>query len=165
VWEELATDAVFLLVPSGHPAAALDEVELARFADARWVATPGDGCFGDCFTTACAAAGFTPSILYEVDVGSCADLVAAGRAVGLCQPTFRLVPGVRTVPIVGAPLRWRQLLGWHRHAPAATMSDLIVHHARAAYAEAVAGAPAYRDWLSTHPGYGPVRVTGSSTVD
>jgi DNA-binding transcriptional LysR family regulator len=156
VWEVLATDAVFLLVPREHPAAGRDEVELARFADTRWVATPGDGCFADCFTAACAGAGFTPSMIYEVDVGSCADLVAAGRAVGLCQPTFRLVPGVVTVPIAGTPLRWRQLLGWHRHGPAAALAGLVAGYARAAYAEAVAGSPGYRRWLSAHPGFGPL---------
>ena len=74
---------------------------------------PGDGCFGDCFAAACARAGFTPRTMYEMDVGSCIDLVQAGHAVGLCQATFRRVHGLATVPIAGAPLRWRHLLGWH----------------------------------------------------
>ncbi|MGH3716445.1 MAG: LysR substrate-binding domain-containing protein [Micromonosporaceae bacterium] len=156
VWRVLAVDPVFVLLPEKHPLAGEPEVELALLADARWGATPGDGCFGDCFVKACAAAGFSPRPLYEADVAGCTDLVLAGEAVALCQPTFRLTPGLVTVPLAGTPLRWRHLIGWHPQAPAAVLGDRIAQHAVAAYQEAVDRSPRYTRWLREHPGFGAV---------
>ena len=156
VWRALAVDPVFVLLPEEHPLAGRPEVELAWLADARWGATPGDGCFGDCFARACAAAGFAPRPLYEADVAGCIDLVLAGEAVALCQPTFRLTPGLVAVPLAGTPLRWRHLIGWHPEEPAAASGDHIAGHAVAAYREAVRRTPRYARWLTEHPGFGAV---------
>lgn len=154
VWRSLAIDPVFVLLPEDHPLAGCDEIRLADLADARWGATPGDGCFGECFARACAENGFTPKPMYEVDVTGCVDLALGGKAVVLCQPTFRLVPGLVSVPLAGAPLRWRHLLGWRPDSPAASHAPLVTRHALATYREAVARSPRYQQWLQRHPGFG-----------
>ncbi|WP_412540011.1 LysR family transcriptional regulator [Longispora sp. K20-0274] len=154
VWRQIALDPVFVLVPDAHPASGWAEVELAELADARWLATPGDGCFAECFAAACVRAGFTPQEMYETDLAGCYDLVAAGDAVALCQPTFRLVPGLSAVPLVGAPLRWRHMLGWHPESPVADVAERVVAHAVAAYAEVAGRSAAYQAWLARNPGYG-----------
>ncbi|MGC7101940.1 LysR family transcriptional regulator [Amycolatopsis lurida] len=153
-WRTLATDPVFVLLSDDHPLAGAQEVDLADLADAHWAATPGDGCFGDCFAAACARAGFSPRSLYETDVTSCIDLVESGDAVVLCQPMFRRMPGVRAVPIAGNPLRWRNLLGWHPEAPAAGFAARLLELARAAYRDVTARSPRYAAFLREHPEFG-----------
>lgn len=151
-WELIADAPVFVLVPAGHPLAGAGEVELSELADATWAATPGDGCFGDCFAVACARAGFTPRPMVETDVGGCIDLVRSGGAVALCQPTFRGSPGVVVVPLAGAEdLRWRHLIGWRPGSAADRVADEVVAHAQAAYAEAVGFSRTYTAWLRRHP--------------
>ncbi|MEV4755010.1 LysR family transcriptional regulator [Micromonospora sp. NPDC049559] len=153
-WRAVSVDPVFVLLPEAHPLADRDEVHLALLGEERWVAAPGDGCFGDCFAAACARAGFTPRKVYETDVLSGLDLVEAGEAIALCQATFRPVSGLVTRPLAGAPLRWRLLLGWHPDAPAARTGDRVFGHATAAYVDSLARNPGYRAWLSRHPNFG-----------
>jgi DNA-binding transcriptional LysR family regulator len=153
-WRLVATDVVGVLLPASHPLAGGREVNLADLADARWAATPGDGCFGDCFAAACARAGFTPKPMYETDVRDCFDLVEAGQAVVLCRLTVREFPGVRTMPLAGAPLRWRHLLGWHPEAPAANLADRVYRHAIGAYLDSLSHSPRYAAWLAEHPRFG-----------
>jgi DNA-binding transcriptional LysR family regulator len=159
-WLPLATDAVFILLPGGHPLAGKDEVDLSDFADAQWAVVPGDGCFGSCFTAACARAGFTPRHVYEGDHGACLDLVEDGAAVALCQSSFRPRPDLVPVPIAGSPLRWRHLLGWHPASPAAGHADEIATHSVAAYQDAIARLPRATKWLLRHPGLG-ITASGS----
>ncbi|MEU4221923.1 LysR family transcriptional regulator, partial [Actinoplanes sp. NPDC026623] len=120
VWLPVCVDPVWVLVGAEHRLAGRDEVPLAEFAGEKWATAPGDGCFNDCFATACARAGFTPLPPYEMDVGSCIDLVAGGAAVVLCQGTVRPLPGVVALPLEGSPLRWRHLLGWDPAGPSPT---------------------------------------------
>ncbi|HEX5596965.1 MAG TPA: LysR family transcriptional regulator [Micromonosporaceae bacterium] len=154
VWRTVSVDPVFLLLSEAHPLADREEVDLSGLAGEQWVAAPGDGCFGDCFAVACARAGFTPRGIYETDVRGSMDLVSAGGAVGLCQATFRPVPGLVTRPITGTPLRWRLLLGWHPDALAAITAERVFDHAVATYEAVVEQTPHYRAWLERHPGLG-----------
>ncbi|MET7335198.1 LysR family transcriptional regulator [Nonomuraea sp. NPDC005650] len=151
VWETISLDPVFCLVGEDHPAAKEKEVELADLAGEQWAVTPGDGCFADCFATACARAGFTPGTIYETDVSTCAHLAQVGRAVVLCQATHQPAQGLSMVPLAGAPLRWRQLLGHH---PTASEADWVVSQAKQAHTDAVRRSPVYHDWLVRNPGYG-----------
>ena len=160
-WQVVAVDTVFVLLPEAHPLAAGDEVDLADLSAVQWVAAPGNGCFSDCFAAACARSGFTPRKVYETDVQGCLDLVESGDAVALCQPTFRLVAGLTTRPLAGAPLRWRQLLGWHRDGPAATIAHRVLSHAREAYRDSVRRNPAYAAWLERAPAFGAPHVLAS----
>jgi len=155
-WRVVSVDPVFLLLPEGHELAEREEVRLAELAEAQWVSAPGDGCFGDCFAAACAREGFTPRTMYEMDTGGCIDLVQSGHAIGLCQATFRRVHGLTAVPIAGAPLRWRHLLGWHPDSPAADFADTVLDHAAAAYHDAAQRNPRYARWLEKNPQFGSV---------
>jgi hypothetical protein len=160
-WRTLAVDAVFVLMPEAHELATREEVELADLGGAQWVAAPGDGCFGDCFAAACARAGFTPRKMYETDIRGCIDLVETGDAVALCQPTFRPVAGLVTRPLAGAPLRWRQLIGWHPESAAAAIADRVLEYATEAYLDSVQRNRAYARWLARNPTFGaPHAVPG-----
>lgn len=92
VWEVVGVDPVFVMLPEDHPLAGEEELDLASLADQCWADVPGDGCFADCFATACARAGFTPVSVYETDTSSVVHLVQVGRAIGLCRATFPPVP-------------------------------------------------------------------------
>ncbi|MEW2272713.1 LysR family transcriptional regulator [Streptomyces griseofuscus] len=112
VWELIAVDPVFVMLADGHRLAHGREIELAALTDEQWACVPGDGCFADCCTAACARAGFTPRRMYETDTASCVHLVQVGRAVGLCRATFPPTPGLAIRPLARTPLMWRHLLGW-----------------------------------------------------
>ncbi|MFI5657442.1 LysR family transcriptional regulator [Streptomyces sp. NPDC051684] len=135
-WREIALDPVCVMLPDGHPEAHRGEVDLAALAAEAWACVPGDGCFADCFTAACARAGFTPRRMYETDTASCAHLVRVGRAVGLCRATFPPTPGITVRPLAGAPLLWRHLLGLHPGAQHPDTAALLFAQARAAHADA-----------------------------
>ncbi|MGW4319469.1 LysR substrate-binding domain-containing protein [Streptomyces sp. NPDC004684] len=160
VWQEFAVDPVFVMLPEAHPLARAPEVELAELADEEWACVPGDGCFGDCFTAACARAGFAPGRMYETDVVSCAHLVQVGRAVGLCRATFPTTPGIATRPLAGTPLRWRHLLGWHPATQRAETAATVLSQARTAHTDAAARSESYADWLAGG-GSGAPGLTGT----
>ncbi|MFF0740005.1 LysR family transcriptional regulator [Streptomyces sp. NPDC004111] len=155
-WEVLGTDPVFVMLAEDHPFAGERELELSRLSGECWTDVPGEGCFADCFTAACARAGFTPIQVYETDTASCVHLVQVGRAVGLCRATFPPTPGLVTVPLAGAPLAWRHLLGWHPGAPAAEAARAVAGYTATAYGEAIARSATYTRWLTADscPGFG-----------
>ncbi|MFI6939241.1 LysR substrate-binding domain-containing protein [Streptomyces sp. NPDC050418] len=150
-WHEIAMDPVFVMMPEGHPLAARAEIELVDLAAEDWACVPGDGCFGDCFTACCAAAGFTPHRLYETDVSSLVHLVQVGRAVGLCRATFPPTPGIVSRPLRGTPLAWRHLLGWHPVSQDADLARTVLAQARMAHAAVAARSSSYTEWLAKHP--------------
>ncbi|MGY0492373.1 LysR family transcriptional regulator [Streptomyces sp. WG-D5] len=139
-WREIAPDPVCVMLPEGHPAAGLPRVDLAALAAEAWACVPGDGCFADCFTAACARAGFTPRRMYETDTASCAHLVRVGRAVGLCRATFPPTPGIAVRPLTGTPLLWRHLLGLQPGTQHPDIAALVLAQARGAHADAARAA-------------------------
>ncbi|NUT48905.1 MAG: LysR family transcriptional regulator [Saccharothrix sp.] len=155
-WHVIAVDPVFVLMPEDDPFTLLDEVQLGALSDTQWAVVPGDGCFGDCFVAACSRAGFTPRTMYEVDINSCIDLASTGDAVALCQPTFRRTPGLAAMPLAGAPLRWRHLIGWDPESQAAAFGPQVLRYAAEAYRETADRNPRYTRWLRSHPEYGAV---------
>ncbi|MEV7967367.1 LysR family transcriptional regulator [Sphaerisporangium sp. NPDC088356] len=155
-WSVVGADPVFVLLRKDHPMAGEKELELSDLADEAWAVAPGDGCFADCFAGTCARAGFVPKTMYETDVGTCLHLVKVGKAVALCQATFELTAELVMMPIAGAPLRWRHLLGWHSDSIAARAAPSLAHHAREAYADAIGRSSRYTDWLVANPEYGAV---------
>jgi DNA-binding transcriptional LysR family regulator len=154
VWQTVAVDAVCVLMPEDHPSAKGVDVDLAELASEQWVGSTGDGCFADCFAAACARAGFTPRRVLETDVRGCVDMVESGGTLGLCQPTFRPPTGLTQRPMRGAPLRWRQVLGWHPDSPAARGADQLMAMAEDAYQEVVARNPNYVEWMTEYPHLG-----------
>ncbi|WP_228981098.1 LysR family transcriptional regulator [Streptomyces sp. DH12] len=156
-WREIATDPVFVMLPTGHPLATRDRVDLADLAGAAWADVPGDGCFADCFHAACARAGFAPTRVYETDTASCVHLVQVGRAVGLCRATFPDTAGLVTRPLAGTPLVWRHLIGWHPAAPAARAAPAVLAQARAAHSAAAARSRSYAAWRASTSSITPNR--------
>ncbi|MFJ2029091.1 LysR family transcriptional regulator [Streptosporangium sp. NPDC087985] len=154
VWLTVGVDPVFVLLNENHPLVGRKEVALAELSGERWAVTPGDSCFGDCFATACARAGFTPQTIYETDVATCLHLAAVGRAAVLCQASFQPAPGVAMVPLADAPLRWRHLLGWHPEGSGARAAASVTEHAKAAHADAVRRSTRYAAWLAGNPHFG-----------
>ncbi|MFD7300648.1 LysR family transcriptional regulator [Streptomyces pharetrae] len=150
VWREIAVDPVFVMLPEHHARAAAPEVALAELAGEEWACVPGDGCFGDCFTAACARAGFTPHRMYETDTSSLVHLVQVGRAIGLCRATFPAAPGIVTRPLSGTPLPWRHLLGWHAGTQDADTAATVLAQARVAHAGVAARSDSYTAWLAAH---------------
>jgi len=154
VWQTIAVDGVCVLMLQDSRFAKGSEVELAELADEQWAAGTGDGCFADCFAAACARAGFAPRRVLETDIRGVVDMVESGLAIGLCQPTFRPPAGLTHRPLAGAPLRWRQVLGWHPDSPAARVASRLLDMAVAAYQEVVARNPLYVEWMADHPQLG-----------
>ncbi|SEB83096.1 DNA-binding transcriptional regulator, LysR family [Streptomyces misionensis] len=148
VWEEIAVDPVFVMLADGHRLARGREIGLAALADEEWACVPGDGCFADCFTAACARAGFAPRRMYETDTASCVHLVQVGRAVGLCRATFPPTPGLAIRPLAGTPLMWRHLLGWHPAGQRPDTAATVLAQAREAHAGAAARSDSYARWLA-----------------
>ncbi|MFD9541040.1 LysR family transcriptional regulator [Streptomyces sp. NPDC060022] len=156
VWQVIGIDPVFVMLPENHPLADGTELELSALAGESWADVPGDGCFADCFATACARAGFTPLSVYETDTTSVVHLVQVGRAIGLCRATFPPTQGLVTRPLAGSPLSWRHLLGRNPRSPAAdAAAGAVSGHTRSAYAEAVRRSDSYTRWLAAHPRFGP----------
>jgi hypothetical protein len=151
VWQTIAVDAVCVLMLQDHPQAKGVEIDLAELADEQWAAGTGDGCLAECFAAACARAGFSPRRVLESDVRGVVDMVESGLAIGMCQPTFRPPAELTHRPLAGAPLRWRQVLGWHPDSPAARAAPRLLGMAIEAYEEAVARNPPYLDWQADHP--------------
>ncbi|WP_216207720.1 LysR family transcriptional regulator [Amycolatopsis aidingensis] len=160
VWRSVGLDAVGALLPETHPLTTgnAGEVALPELALTRWAATRGEGCFAECFATACARAGFAPHTIYETDVVSCLDLAQAGDAVVLCKPSLLPIPGLRALPFAGAPLRWQHLLGWHEESPAALLSERMTRYATEAFDAAVRRNRPYAAWLERQPGFGIASV-------
>jgi DNA-binding transcriptional LysR family regulator len=154
VWQTVAVDAVCVLMPEDHPQAKGVDVDLAELADEQWAGGTGDGCLAECFAAACARAGFTPKRLLETDVRGVVDMVESGSAIGICQPTFRPPAGLTHRPLAGAPLRWRQVLGWHPDSPAARVAPRLMGMALESYQEVVARNPRYLEWLVDYPQLG-----------
>ncbi|GIF26242.1 DNA-binding transcriptional LysR family regulator [Actinoplanes tereljensis] len=154
VWQTVAVDAVCVLMPDDHPGTKQIDVDLAELAHEQWVGSTGDGCFAECFAAACARSGFTPRRVLETDVRGCVDMVESGLALGLCQPTFRPPAGLTSRPIRTAPLRWRQVIGWHPESPAARSAPKLIEMAVAAYQEVVSRNPLYVEWTKEYPHLG-----------
>jgi hypothetical protein len=89
--------------------------------------------------------------MLETDIRGCVDIVESGTAIGICQPTFRPPAGLTHRPLAGAPLRWRQVLGWHPDSPAASNSGRLMEMAVGAYRDSVARNPQYVRWLQNYP--------------
>ncbi len=153
IWHTVTSDPIFVLLGENHAMAGRDEIDLAELAEAEWATAPGDGCFMECFVSACARAGFVPRTFYEADASSCVDLAASGMVVSLTQGT-RTLPGLVAVPIAETPLRWRHLIGWHTEGALAEFSDEMVRLTTQAYTDLIAETPAYSAWLKQNPAFG-----------
>jgi DNA-binding transcriptional LysR family regulator len=126
--EPLLDDPLDLLVPADHHLATRESVLLSEAAGESWIMDRPGSPHHSLVLTACAAAGFTPSVAHqssEWDTG--AALVGAGLAVALIPRLARIPTGdpVVRVPLRGDPAPARHLLtavpaGSRRHPAIAT---------------------------------------------
>ena len=109
----LLDDPLDLLVQAGHPLAGRPSVLLSEAAGEPWLSDRPGRPHHRLVLTACAEAGFTPSIAHEAaewDTG--AALVGAGLGVALVPRLARLPGGypVVRVPLLGDPRPARHIL-------------------------------------------------------
>lgn len=131
--QPLLDDPLDLLVPADHPLASQRSVPLRQTADEPWILDRPGRPHHQLVLTACAAAGFTPTIAHEAaewDTG--AALVGAGLGVALVPRLARIPSGYATarVPLRGDPAPARHILtsvrrGSRGHPAIATALDAL----------------------------------------
>lgn len=136
-----------------HPLARLEALDLADLADEQWMTLVEDDDGGpEALVEACAKAGFVPALRYRItDRMMQYDLISAGRAVSLSQPTAPAVPGTVMRPLIGAPITGRIRLAWNRSTVSAHQADLFYRSAVYAYLANVDNNPFHRAWWDEHP--------------
>lgn len=111
--QHLLEDRLDLLVPLTHPLAACRQVSVAELAVEPWIMDRPGTPYHQLLHTACAAAGFTPTVAHharEWDTG--AALVAAGLGIALIPRLAHLPMGypIVRVPLTGDPAPTRHIL-------------------------------------------------------
>lgn len=136
-----------------HPLARLEALDLADLAEDQWMTLVEDDDGGpEALVEACAKAGFAPSLRYRItDRMMQYDLISAGRAVSLCQPTAPAVAGTVVRPLIGAPVTGRIRLAWNRSTVSTRQADLFYRSAALAYLANVDNNPFHRVWWDRHP--------------
>jgi DNA-binding transcriptional LysR family regulator len=80
----LGPDPLDVALPTGHPKASQDRVDLRELQNDTWITGRPDGCCAVVAVAACAAAGFAPHVAHHVDDWhALSQLVAGGHGVSL----------------------------------------------------------------------------------
>lgn len=142
---------IYIALPADHALAAQPEVELADLATEAWVGPPGaeDGSL-TVLRAACRAAGFVPRIRFEVPSGAGRQLIAAGKAVQLVEPTSQGGPGVVVRPLAGSPMRMRLVFCWRRERLTWSQASRVFTEVLGAYSDQALASPAFRQWWAAH---------------
>ncbi|MEV8630424.1 LysR family transcriptional regulator [Streptosporangium sp. NPDC051023] len=155
VYTAIAVEPLFVGLPSNHPLAKQDEIELRDLAEEDWaLPAPLESGPREYFWSTCAEHGFTPRVAYGVNLEVGVDLVAEGRCVSLFQATAPAREGIAIRPLADSPLRFRHLIGWTAPGPITAHADDLVRALTTTYWTESQRAPAYRDWLERH---GPLK--------
>lgn len=150
VAEPIETQPVFVAIAEDHPLADRVEVALADLSGENWLLSPVDvDREADCLSTACDAAGFAPEVVHYLNDGLGVELVRAGEAISPCAPTAHPV-GTVLKPLIGSPIRLRQLLLTERHNPLAAELGRLARYVSAELAEVLATRTAYTAWVDRH---------------
>ncbi|MCB5179589.1 LysR family transcriptional regulator [Streptomyces antimicrobicus] len=141
-----------------HPLAGRDRIDLADLAGEPWMTLVEDDDGGpEALVAACEKAGFTPLLRHRItDRKMHYDLIAAGRAVSLTQPTAPPTPGTVLRPLAGDPVTGRIRLAWNRSAVSAAQADLLYRAAARAYLSGLDNNPFHRTWWDARPELHPV---------
>jgi DNA-binding transcriptional LysR family regulator len=123
-------DSVMIALPSAHPLAARDAVDLADLADESWVliASRVPSRLRDLTIAACAAAGFAPRVAQEArQLDALVALVSAGLGVTFVPGTAARLPrpGVAVRPVRGLDLRFRLVALWRSGEPPPTVRSFL----------------------------------------
>ncbi|MFJ3782348.1 LysR family transcriptional regulator [Streptomyces sp. S1] len=143
---------------AGHPLAAKERIALAELAGESWMTLVEDDDGGpEALTAACARAGFAPLLRHRVaDRKMHYDLIAAGRAISLSQPTAPPAAGTVLRPLEGDPVNGRIRLAWNRAAVPARHAELLYRAAAEAYVANVRTNAFHREWWEARPELHPV---------
>ncbi|GGR96334.1 LysR family transcriptional regulator [Streptomyces eurythermus] len=142
---------------AAHPLAGQEEIELADLAGETWTTLTDDDDGPEAMADACRRAGFTPTLRYRIaDRKMRWELIAAGRAISLCQPTSPLVEGTVLRPLAGDPITGRIRLAWNRAAVTERRAALLYRAAGRAYLASIPDNTFYRAWWEARPELHPV---------
>ncbi|AWL41216.1 MULTISPECIES: LysR family transcriptional regulator [Streptomyces] len=138
---------------ASHPLAGQKEIELADLAGETWTTLTDDGDGGpEAMTDACRRAGFTPKLRYRIaDRRMRWELIAAGRAVSLCQPTSPYVEGTVLRPLAGDPVTGRIRLAWNRAAVCEQRAGLLFRASARAYLDSIPNNALFQAWWESRP--------------
>lgn len=138
---------------AAHPLAGRDRIELADLADETWMTLVEDDDGGpEALVAACRRAGFTPSLRYRIaDRKMHYDLIAAGRAISMSQPTAPPAAGTVLRPLAGDPITGRIRLAWNRAAVAEPRAARLYRAAGLAYLDNVPHNAFHRTWWEARP--------------
>ncbi len=138
---------VFIGLPARHRLAGATEVELADLADDAWIGPPGpeDGSLTS-LRAAAQRAGFTPRIRFECPTGGGRQLVAAGQAVQLVEPTAPEQPGMVVRPLAGDPMRLRLVLAWRKERVTWDQAEQVYRAAMTSYTRHAMAPGPFRSW-------------------
>jgi hypothetical protein len=141
-----------------HPLAGQEEIELADLAGETWTTLTDDDDGGpEAMADACLRAGFTPTLRYRIaDRKARWELIAAGRAISLCQPTSPPAEGTVLRPLAGDPITGRIRLAWNRAAMTERRAALLYRAAARAYLDSIPNNTFYRAWWEARPELHPV---------
>ncbi|MEU6934391.1 LysR family transcriptional regulator [Streptomyces sp. NPDC046385] len=136
-----------------HPLAGRDQIHLADLAEETWtIIVEEDDGSQEAMVDACRRAGFTPKLRYRIaDRKMRWDLIAAGRAISLCQPTSPHAEGTVLRPLAGDPLTGRIRLAWNRATLSEDRARLLYRAAGLAYLDSVPRNTFYRSWWESRP--------------
>ncbi|MGW6270113.1 LysR family transcriptional regulator [Streptomyces sp. NPDC055060] len=154
----IAKEPACVRLSAAHPLARQEQIELADLAGETWTALTDDGDGGpEAMADACRRAGFTPTLRYRIDDRRVRwELIAAGRAISMCQPTSPPVEGTVLRPLVGDPLFGRIRLAWNRAAVSEHQAGRLYRAAGRAYLASIPDHTFYRAWWEARPELHPV---------
>ncbi|GGZ86367.1 LysR family transcriptional regulator [Streptomyces subrutilus] len=154
----VAREPFCIRLSAGHALARRERIDLAELAAESWMTLVEDDDGGpEALVAACAQAGFSPSLRYRIaDRKMHYDLIAAGRAVSLSQPTAPTAPGTVMRPLGGEPITGRIRLAWNRATVSARQAELLYRAAALAYVDNVGNQPFHKEWWDAHPEFHPV---------
>ncbi|MEU5216438.1 LysR family transcriptional regulator [Streptomyces sp. NPDC020807] len=143
---------------AAHPLAAKERIALPELAGESWMTLVEDDDGGpEALVAACGRAGFTPVLRHRVaDRKMHYDLIAAGRAISMSQPTAPAADGTVLRPLEGDPVTGRIRLAWNRASVPAPHAELLYRAAARAYLANVDNNPFYRTWWDARPELHPV---------
>ncbi|MFI8822682.1 LysR family transcriptional regulator [Streptomyces sp. NPDC053431] len=143
---------------AAHPLAGQERIDLADLAGETWMTMVEDDDGGpEALVRACRKAGFTPTLRHRIaDRKMHYDLIAAGRAISLSQPTAPPAEGTVLRPLAGDPVTGRIRLAWNRAAVSERRAGLLYRAAGLAYLDNVPHNAFHRTWWESRPELHPV---------
>ena len=126
----LADEELVAAVAPGHPLAGVGPITIRQLRDLPLVSLPRGTGVRAALDGACAAAGFTPRIVFEA---SALPMVVelAGRGLGLAVVTASIPNGPGILRITDPQLRSRLELAWHPAPSASPAARALIDQARA----------------------------------